>query len=302
MKVFSRRTDALKRESGWLAMNRRKETEARSKRGMESEMGLALHVEAWVRDIETKVKQIVEQNRESPSLMRRNAELVANLSDRFRDELEDLKRQDGRDIRTPLLEIPAPPDSAVVVADSYFPEGWRNRIDNADRAIDLAGNDESKRKAAVEHLVSVAKYDWILPLEILNNALLVAADELEARMHRKTVEALEKASVLASQVGTSGPEDAAGALRVIEQLEKETPVLDPESVEWIASRKKNQEELGLPIETLRNYRLETFGGRKMPDEMFGIDRYGRRWRRRGTRNSHVYYYAPDIARLRKNVN
>ena len=81
---------------------------------------------------------------------------------------------------------------------------------------------------------------------------------------------------------------------VIESVERNTPELDTESIEWLAARQENKEKLGLPIETLRSYRAPSKGGRKMLDNMFGIDRDGRCWRRQGTQKSMVYYFAPTL--------
>ncbi|GIW97056.1 MAG: hypothetical protein KatS3mg111_0389 [Pirellulaceae bacterium] len=80
----------------------------------------------------------------------------------------------------------------------------------------------------------------------------------------------------------------------IEEIERETPPLDTKSVEWVRAEQKNKEFLGLPIKTLRDYRLKSKGGRISPNEMFGIDRYGRIWRREGTPNSRIWYYAPSL--------
>ena len=80
----------------------------------------------------------------------------------------------------------------------------------------------------------------------------------------------------------------------IEKLEHKTPQLDTKSVEWIGARQENKKKLRLPLPTLRDYRLSSKGGRKMPDKMFGIDRAGRRWRRQGTQTSMVYYYVPSL--------
>ena len=83
-------------------------------------------------------------------------------------------------------------------------------------------------------------------------------------------------------------------LQMIEKLDRKTPQLDTESVEWIAAREENQKKFDLPIKTLRNYRAPSKVGRKKPDKMFGIDRDGRRWRRQGTPGSMVYYYVPSL--------
>ncbi len=80
----------------------------------------------------------------------------------------------------------------------------------------------------------------------------------------------------------------------IEAIERKTPLLDTKSVEWIAACKKNEKKLGLPTGTLRKYRLDSSGGRTMPDKMFGMDRDGRRWRRQGTPTSNVYYFVPSL--------
>ena len=95
---------------------------------------------------------------------------------------------------------------------------------------------------------------------------------------------------LAGVVGQESPT----TLQVIEQLERKTPPLDTKSIEWLAAREENEEKFGLPVKTLREYRTASKGGRKMPDEMFGIDGDGRRWRRRGTQKSNVYYYIPSL--------
>jgi len=80
----------------------------------------------------------------------------------------------------------------------------------------------------------------------------------------------------------------------IETIEAKTPKLDTESVEWIVARQKNEKKLGLPTKTLRNYRLESKGGRILPNKKFGVDKDGRRWRRKGTKSSAVYYYSPSL--------
>lgn len=90
--------------------------------------------------------------------------------------------------------------------------------------------------------------------------------------------------------------------RTIEAIEQDTPELDKKSVEWLVARQENKEKLGLPIDTLRNYRLDKQGGRKMPDGMFGVDRDGRRWRRQGTATSAVYYYVPSLPKASKKAS
>ncbi|MDP1560261.1 MAG: hypothetical protein Q8M16_02580 [Pirellulaceae bacterium] len=80
----------------------------------------------------------------------------------------------------------------------------------------------------------------------------------------------------------------------LEELETNTPSLDIKSVEWIAARKENSKKLFLPLKTLREYRAAGKGGRKLPNNMFGVDGSGRIWRRQGTRTSTVYYLASSI--------
>jgi len=81
----------------------------------------------------------------------------------------------------------------------------------------------------------------------------------------------------------------------LEEMERNTPVLDTGSIEWIASRKENQKKLGYPTSTLATYRLKSSGGRHL-SPYFGVDKDGRRWRRQPdkTEKSIVYYFANDI--------
>ncbi len=83
--------------------------------------------------------------------------------------------------------------------------------------------------------------------------------------------------------------------RSLEEIERSTPGLDIESIEWIAARKENQEKLGYPPNTLATYRLKSSGGRQL-SAYFGIDKDGRRWRRLPdkTEKSTVYYFASDV--------
>lgn len=81
----------------------------------------------------------------------------------------------------------------------------------------------------------------------------------------------------------------------LEKIEQKTPVLDTESVEWIAARKENEEIFGLSIKTLRDYRGQSHGGRTLTP-YFGVDRDGRRWRRCPTKTekSTVYYFKTNL--------
>ena len=89
----------------------------------------------------------------------------------------------------------------------------------------------------------------------------------------------------------------------LEEMERNTPVLDTGSIEWIASRKENQKKLGYPTTTLATYRLESSGGRQL-SPYFGVDKDGRRWRRETdkTEGSTVYYFADDIKKYQRKVS
>ena len=82
----------------------------------------------------------------------------------------------------------------------------------------------------------------------------------------------------------------------IAAIEKKTPALDPESIDWIHARKKNLKILGLPLKTLREYRTPSKGGRSNSSETFGIDAFGRIWRRQGTPSSSVYYLRSSLSK------
>jgi hypothetical protein len=83
--------------------------------------------------------------------------------------------------------------------------------------------------------------------------------------------------------------------RMIEEIERETPELNTQSMEWIAARKENLKKLGLETNTLAKYRGAGEGGRSL-SEYFGIDKDGRRWRRDSnkTPKSTVYYFLSDL--------
>jgi hypothetical protein len=83
--------------------------------------------------------------------------------------------------------------------------------------------------------------------------------------------------------------------RSIEEIERSTPELDMQSIEWIAARKENQKKLGYPTSTLATYRLASSGGRQL-SPYFGIDKDGRRWRRCKTKTegSTVFYFLSDL--------
>lgn len=131
---------------------------------------------------------------------------------------------------------------------------------------------------------------WYSVLENLLSASVAAVDALLAiGDETKAKPADGKAAQAIPE-----PSEEVTNQQVIEKLEQQTPKLDTESVEWLAARKENEEKLGLPVETLRNYRAASKGGRKMPDEMFGVDRDRRRWRRQGTPKSTVYYFVPSL--------
>ena len=83
--------------------------------------------------------------------------------------------------------------------------------------------------------------------------------------------------------------------RSIEEIERNTPALNTQSMEWLAARKENLKKLGLETNTLAKYRGAGEGGRSL-SEYFGIDKDGRRWRRDSnkTPKSTVYYFLPDL--------
>jgi hypothetical protein len=91
--------------------------------------------------------------------------------------------------------------------------------------------------------------------------------------------------------------------RSIEEIERNTPELDTQSIEWVAARKKNLEKLGYPTNTLATYRLESSGGRQL-SPYFGIDKDGRRWRRQSdkTEESMVFYFAADLKKYQSKVS
>ena len=77
-------------------------------------------------------------------------------------------------------------------------------------------------------------------------------------------------------------------------LDAENPELDPQSVDWIASKKENEKKLKLSTDTLRKYRTDAQGGHTSNNKRFGIDRQGRFWRRKGTPKSQVYYLKSSL--------
>lgn len=98
-------------------------------------------------------------------------------------------------------------------------------------------------------------------------------------------------------------EQAETDLQELEEMDRNTPVLDTGSIKWIAARKENQEKLGYPTNTLATYRLKSSGGRQL-SPYFGVDKDGRRWRRENekTEKSTVYYFADDIKKYQRKVS
>ena len=90
---------------------------------------------------------------------------------------------------------------------------------------------------------------------------------------------------------------------VLTELEASTPQLDVKSINWIKARKENEEKLFLSVSSLATYRLASLGGRQL-SPYFGVDKDGRRWRRRPdrTEQSTVFYFAPDVNRHQKQVS
>lgn len=106
--------------------------------------------------------------------------------------------------------------------------------------------------------------------------------------------AIGKSEHIASHDANLKQKKSGPPAKTIEDWERETPELDPQSVEWVPARKENAKKFAVSIKTLRDYRCDSHGGRTLPGNMFGIDRSGRRWRRQGTEKSTVYYFVPSL--------
>lgn len=68
------------------------------------------------------------------------------------------------------------------------------------------------------------------------------------------------------------------------------PPLDTDSPDWVRTSTAAKVE-GKRADTLGKYRSM---GTVAPDRMSGRDKFGRVWRRQGTRKSQVYYYRPSL--------
>ncbi len=147
----------------------------------------------------------------------------------------------------------------------------------------LSSDDDKELRQHVKRVIRA----WLRQLEPDEKRLTRLGDE-------PANQAAEAESHQEPATTADASHDASHDANSIEDWERETPRLDTQSVEWVAARQENQKKLGLPIETMRNYRAASKGGRKTPGNMFGIDRDGRRWRRQGTPGSTVYYYVPSL--------
>ncbi len=87
---------------------------------------------------------------------------------------------------------------------------------------------------------------------------------------------------------------AADEWEALARLERDIPPLDRANDEW----RKNDDAAeidGVKTRTLANYRTK---GAATPDGRFGRDKYGRIWRREGTRNSHPWYLLSTLKNSR----
>lgn len=78
------------------------------------------------------------------------------------------------------------------------------------------------------------------------------------------------------------------------------PPLDTSSEEWVRSKVAAKRE-GIETGTLAKYRRKPEARQIADDQMSGIDRDGRKWRRTGTPHAHPWYYTPSLkSRPKKN--
>jgi len=135
-------------------------------------------------------------------------------------------------------------------------------------------------------LTDLEAYELVLELEGVTSDLLETAAKKIAAAESRTEADCD------DQKPTQQP-TAAEVESNLADIEAETPELDTESGDWIAARKENQENFGVLISSLKKYRLKAEGGRKL-NEYFGVDRDGRKWRRKGTPASTVYYLKSSL--------
>ena len=85
-----------------------------------------------------------------------------------------------------------------------------------------------------------------------------------------------------------------------ERLEVLTPKLDVESVDWIETNRRNYGVFGIYPGTLRKYRETTNAQYVAPDQMFGVDRDGRIWRRKPgnkkPQDGRVFYLRSSLSK------
>jgi hypothetical protein len=143
---------------------------------------------------------------------------------------------------------------------------------------------------------------WFLEIDDVLQTSIHAVEYLSELPLPETPEGTKKTRSKQGKTASGAPAERK-AQPTIEQVEKKTPELDIESIEWVASRKENLEKLGYPTTTLSDYRQATMGGRQL-SAYFGIDKDGRRWRRQRnkTEGSTVFYYAPDLKKYRRKVS
>ena len=77
------------------------------------------------------------------------------------------------------------------------------------------------------------------------------------------------------------------------------PELDTTSGKWIKNKLAAVRE-GIQTETLQKYRDRVHGQWTADDQMSGIDRDGRMWRRCGTPRNHPWYFVPSLKAKKPN--
>jgi hypothetical protein len=145
--------------------------------------------------------------------------------------------------------------------------------------------------AIVRHCVPRLSRAEAPPWRVIKASLIAAGHNHDELMKLQAPELLER---LSAAENISRPQ----SIPKESDVNSEPPPLDVYSLLWVDAKRAAQKE-GVKTATLTKYRSR---GERAEDRMSGTDPSGRKWRRRGTRASHPWYYKPSLLSERGKAN
>jgi hypothetical protein len=134
---------------------------------------------------------------------------------------------------------------------------------------------------------AITTHDYNFDLDTIKHYKFTLEDVLARSAESPTVRSA------GSSNATPEMPNSASTRTISEQESPEIPPLEINSSDWIKNTVAANLD-GVQTETLGDYRGKRIAQYVADDNMSGIDRDGRMWRRAGTSNSHPFYYVPSL--------